>query len=499
LSISLRTFAVPTIAASVLITTAACSTQPTARGAAGQPGPAAGPSTSAALVAAAQPAAATLPVVAAPKGTASRAVLGSVSSHGKVASATAQLQVKSYDAKTGTVVLSAADVAPPAKRSSPSASPRPAAPSNKSAATSAPAVQTGQLIASPPTATAPHGFLAAVTAVHPEADGTVAVSTKPADLSQLLGQSQAQGTAPVPAPSISVQPLIGNLQTTFTTSPGAAAGSAADTLGLTVNGSVPIPGTSGSAAFSGSVDLNPSVSFSYDGAGFLKAPQQAHIGFNLGAQAQWKVSASLAANTSLRIPLANLSASPVLTVAGFPIVINLGLSVYLVVGADGQTSLSVSQTFNGAWSVGADYTTAGGWTSHTDPGTTKVSPIQLTASGDASVTAGVEADASVGLYNAVGIEGTVEPYLRSQLDGTVKLDTAGDPPTVSGGWALFGGINIGGDLYAQLAILGAPPIAAKIPLIGYSHEWPLYTLGAPVGSPTPSASASPSATGKSAP
>jgi hypothetical protein len=421
-NVSLRTFAVPTILVSILITAAA-------------------PHASAA----------TLRTAAPSNDAPHTAVLGSVAGHGRAAAASSRLHVKSYNARTGSVVLNTAHTAVP---------------------------KTGQLIASPPTAGAPHGFLASVTAVHPAANGTVAVDTKPADVSQLLGASDVQASAAVDGTSITVTPLIGTLQTTYTDWTGGAAGSATDSLGLSVDASVPIPGTSAAASLSGSLVVAPTVDFSYDGAGIFTPPQQAHIGLDLGAQAHWKVGAALAAGTSMRVPLATLSANPVVTVAGFPVVINLSLELDLVVDASGQISISSEQTFDGDWSVGADYTASGGWTSDAPPATITVTPVSVTASGDATLTTGLAADARVGLYDTVGIEGTIEPYLRNVIDGSVTLDSAGDPPSGRGSWQLYGGIVLGGDLYAQLSILGTPILSGTLPFPGYSQEWLLYQYGA---------------------
>jgi hypothetical protein len=442
--------------------------------------------------------------------------------HPATTSAARNVQLAAYDPATGTVVLkagakgvtggsgSSSTASPTAKSSGAAAGPSTTKPSTTkpsaggsstgtpsasagtpsagtpSAGASEPAsadpaetVRPGQLIASPPTAAAPKGALLAVTSVQqPAKDGSVTAATRPATLTELLGPAVADGKVAVDPHAITVKPLVKDLKLTFGKDGGTSRADASGTLQLDLNAPVAFPG--GSVSASGSVQLRPAVHFAYHGAD-QGSPSKASVGFDLGAHAEWHVSGELAKSIGanpLRVPIAELHSNPVLNVGGLPVVVNLGLTCFLEVNADGKVSMDTEQQYDGAWAVQAQYTGGHGWSPVTDTGDTKVSPLKAKLSGNASVRAGLGAEVEVGLYNAVGVNATVEPYVRAQGDGSVTLDTSkGSKPQVQGSLALYGGVDLTGALSAHLSIFGTPVFSKQFPLPGYHKEWLLKSFG----------------------
>ncbi|MDH6126758.1 hypothetical protein [Kitasatospora sp. GP82] len=471
---SIRTLALPALAASTLLALCAC--DPTT--------PAAPPAdpTAAAAQAAPAPTATGLPDTPAPTGipkvtlvtptaggptadpTASgtpKAVLASPSPSGQpVVAGTPDLKLASYDQQTGKAVLTAADAVE-------------GTPSPTATATATAAVRTGQLIDSPPSAAAPRGALLAITDVQPAADGKVAVSTRPATISELLGRTWADIRTALDPHNIKVTPQLKDLKASYVPNPDGAKGSASAALKLDANTTVPLPGGA-SAKLSGSLELDPTVDFTYQGG--LLSLQQAKVGFDLGAHANWHVTAGLTASTGpVKIPIAKLTATPVVMVGPVPVVITLDLTVYAEVSADGTITVDTEQNLAGNWGIHANYTKAGGWTSATDPGATTVSPVKATFSGNANVRTGLVADGSVALYDTLGVKATVEPYLRAAVEGTVSVDTSGAKPTVDGKAGLYGGLDVNGAVMARIAILGTPLLEKDLPFPIYKHEWPIVT------------------------
>ncbi|MFE2721772.1 hypothetical protein [Kitasatospora sp. NPDC059327] len=435
-----------------------------------------------------RPATPSLPVAAAQPGV-QQAAIGAPGKDGAaVAPEAKNLQVSAYDPAAGTAVLSAVQAGPAA-----------AAPSTAVAATPttaptgpAEAVKPGQLLASPPTSAAPQGALLAVTAVKSAGGGSVTVATRPANLSELLGSSEADGQVPVDPSAIKVTPLVKDVKATVSRENGTTKADASGTLEVDVNAPIPLP-EGLSAAASASLRLHPALRFAYHGAG-VGSPRTASIGFDLGAHARWKVTGDLARGTGaapVRLPFAKLQASPVITVAGLPVVVNLGLTCYLEIGADGQVHLEAEQEVTGTWAVHADYTGGRGWTSSTDAADTKVSPVHVRLTGKAAARAALGAEVSVGLYDTVGVEATVAPYLRAQVDGSLTVDVPGGTPQLQGSWALLGGVDLGGALTAHLKVFGTPIIEGKLPLPPFHREWPLLSGGLPSAAASAAAPASP--------
>jgi hypothetical protein len=337
-------------------------------------------------------------------------------------------------------------------------------------------VRAGRLIASPPSPAAPRGALVAVTGVGPNSGGRTEVTTRPAAVAELLGTTATSLHAAVDPHTISVQPLVKDLTTSFTGHPGGGAGSASARLTLDAHTTVPLPGRA-RAALAASIELDPAVDFSYDGTRLrLGGPERARVGFTLGAHATWRIDAALGADTApLRVPIARLSASPVLRVAGFPVVVNLDLTCYLTVSADGTVTVDTEQALDGRWAVHADYLRGRGWTSAADPGSTETGPVRGELAGHAAVRTALTSEAGVGLYGAAGVRATVEPYLTTRVDGRVTLNGAGRPPVVAGSWSARAGLDVTGTVFARISVLGTPVFAADLPLPGLHRAWAVPT------------------------
>ncbi|MFJ4095426.1 hypothetical protein ACIPYS_27885 [Kitasatospora sp. NPDC089913] len=447
------------------------------------------PSAPAAAAVASPTGPAPLPVTAAQPGAQTVAV-GTPSTDGSAAApaAATDLRLTAYDPAAGTAVLSpsaasAASAAPaassaPASAAASAPAPGPATSSTVPALTQA--VQPGRLLASPPSDAAPQGALLAVTAVHPGAGNTLSLATRPATLPELLGAAEADGTVPVDPRAIKVTPLVKDVTATVGRENGTTKAEASGTLEVNARAPIPLPGGA-TAEAGGELVLHPTVRFAYHGAG-VGTPRTASIGFDLGARAHWKVTGDFARATAapVRVPFAKLQASPVLTVAGLPVVVNLALTCYLEVGADGQVHVEAEQEATGTWAVRADWTGGGrGWTSSADAPDTKVSPVHVRLDGKASVRATLGTEVSVGLYDAVGVEATVAPYLQAKADGSLAVDVPGGAPRIQGSWGLVGGIDLNGALLAHLKIFGTPLIEGRLPLPPFHREWPLLTGALP--------------------
>ncbi|MFI8454536.1 hypothetical protein [Kitasatospora sp. NPDC085464] len=370
------------------------------------------------------------------------------------------LKLDSYDKGTGKAVLAVADTG----RNAPS-------PSATSAATAA--VRVGQVIDSPPSAAAPQGALLAITEVKSVGAGKVAVSTRPATISELLGDTWADVKSALDPRKIQVTPRVKDLKASYVPKADGGQGSASAALQLNASDSITLPGGA-KASLTGSIELDPSVEFSYQGSRGILRPEQARIGFDLGAHADWHLTASLTGSTGpVRMPIATLTAAPTVMVGPVPVVITLNVTVYAAISADGSVTVDTTQSIDGAWAVHSDYTRAGGWTSTTEPVSTKVTPVKATFSGRADVRAGLVAEGSVALYDTVGVKASVEPYLRASVDGSVTVDSSGAKPVVEGTAGLYGGLDVNGALMARIAVFGTPLLEKDLPFKIYHNEWPI--------------------------
>ncbi|MEU9044316.1 MULTISPECIES: hypothetical protein [unclassified Kitasatospora] len=398
-----------------------------------------------------------------------------------VVTGTPDLKLAAYDQKSGKAVLAVVD--------SGKGTPSPAA-----TAAVAAAVKPGQVIDSPPSAAAPNGALLAVTAVKPAAAGKVEVSTRPATISELLGQAWANVKTALDPHKIKVTPQLKDVKVSYVPRADGAAGSASAALKLDADDTIDLPGGA-KAQLTGSIELDPSVTFSYQGGGLLSL-DQAKVGFDLGAHANWRVTAGLSKSISqVKIPIATLTSPYTVMVGEVPVVITVNVTVYAEVSADGTVTVDVAQAADGDWAVHADYTKAGGWTGTSEPIKTTISPVKASLDGKANVRSGLVADGSVALYDSVGVKATVEPYLKAAVDGAVTIDSSAGKPVVQGKAALSGGVEIDGAVLGRIAVFGTPLFEKDLPFKIYQHEWPIvtgaYSNAGPAASPAAGEAAAP--------
>ncbi|MEV7543108.1 hypothetical protein [Streptomyces sp. NPDC089915] len=388
------------------------------------------------------------------------------------------LRVASYDKGTQRAVIAPAPKPQPPKggQNPPSdASPSPAKP-----------VAVGDVIASAPAPGAPDGLLAKVTEVVGKTDRGTEVKTAPTTLSAALGEARADGKVKVDPSSMVVEPLMKGVTFSWAKGEGARFGPEGaklplGNLRLDVNAAIDTakdaPASAG-ASVSGFVQLAPQVEFSYTGTRIGSAPSAAFLGMSGDWSSQWALKGRAAASTGApkRIPFAKLHSTPVIQVGPVPVVVNLDLTTYIQVEADGQVTLDVQQDVKGDFRVGGSYAAGKGWT----PVSTSAvhsTPVKATVAAAGRVKGALGAEASVGLYGAVGVGADFAPYLRGEADA--KASASGDGKTSGGGaWALYGGIDLNGQLHLQLSLFGTPVLERRIPLGSLHREWPLASGGA---------------------
>ncbi|GAA3069280.1 hypothetical protein GCM10020254_11300 [Streptomyces goshikiensis] len=233
-----------------------------------------------------------------------------------------------------------------------------------------------------------------------------------------------------------------------------------------------MPPVSAGASVSGFVQLAPTVEFSYDGSGGA-GPRTAFLGMSGDWASQWNLKGHAAASTGApkRIPFAKLHSAPVIQVGPVPVVVNLDLTVYVQVEADGRVTLDVRQEVKGDFRVGGSYATGKGW-NPVSTSNVQSTPVKAEVTAAGQVKGALGAEASVGLYGAVGVSADFAPYLRGEAD--VKASASSDgKASVSGAWAVYGGFDLSGQLHLQLSLFGTPILERRVPLGALHREWPL--------------------------
>ncbi|MFF3674902.1 hypothetical protein ACFYYS_13030 [Streptomyces sp. NPDC002120] len=415
-----------------------------------------------------------LDVAAAPQGSPTPAAVSRGDGKGKTEKSS--LKVASYDKESGRAVISTAPEGPartPSPGKSPGKSPEAAKP-----------VAAGDVIASAPAPGAPNGLLAKVTEVVGKTEGGTEVKTAATTLNSVLGDDKADGKVPVDPASVIVEPLMKGVTFSWAKSQGLKFGPEGaklplGNLRLDVNASVdtaPDAPASAGASVSGFVQLAPQVEFSYDGTpGGGAGPRGAYLGMSGDWSSQWKLQGRAAASTGApkRIPFAKLHSSPVIQVGPVPVVVNLDLTCYIQVEADGRVTLDVQQDVKGDFKVGGTYAFGKGWTP-VSQSNVKSTPVTATVTASGKVKGALGAEASVGLYGAVGVTADFAPYLRGEADAKATASSDGKT-SVTGAWALYGGFDLSGNLHLQLSLFGTPVFERRIPLGTLNREWALVS------------------------
>ncbi|MFJ3964090.1 hypothetical protein [Streptomyces sp. NPDC090036] len=439
---------------------------------------AAGPTSPATRTPAADGTSQQLDVAAAPQGSPTPAAVARADGNGRTEKSA--LKVASYDKASGRAVI-AKSAQEPGRSPSPGKSP------DKSPGKSPEAdkpVAVGDVIASAPAPGAPAGLLAKVTEVVGKTDKGTEVKTASTTLASVLGDDKADGKVPVDPAAVTVEPLMKGVTFSWAKGQGLTFGPEGaklplGNLRLDVNAAVDTaPGApaSAGASVSGFVQLAPQVEFAYDGSsGGAPGPRGAFLGMSGDWSSQWKLQGRAAASTGApkRIPFAKLHSSPVIQVGPVPVVVNLDLTCYIQVEADGSVTLEVQQDVKGDFKVGGSYAVGKGWTpvstSHVQS-----TPVRASVTAAGRVKGALGAEASVGLYGAVGVTADFAPYLRGEAD--LKAAASSDGKTsVEGAWALYGGFDLSGNLQLQLSLFGTPVFERRIPLGTLNREWALST------------------------
>ncbi|MEU8588754.1 hypothetical protein AB0C59_17405 [Streptomyces sp. NPDC048664] len=488
----------PAVTASALLLASGCSSGPGTSNTSG-PAPA---GTSEASVAPDE-SSDSLAVAAAPDGTPT-AVARSGESGGHAHRSA--LKVNSYDRHTRRAVISGTPAgrgtatpvppsAPPSATPSnePTAAPSSPTPSTPSTSPGTPdphrPVAVGDVIASAPAPGAPQGLLAKVTQVIGAKGNGTEVQTAPTTLDTLLGADKAKGAVPVDPASFDVQRLLPDVQVSWAKTGDLRSGPEGAKLPLgslrvDVKAAVPTPKgspVSADATVDGFVQVAPEVDFSYGGGGAGAAagrsgPASAYLGVSGDWTSRWSLKGRAAASTTpVRLPFAKLHADPVLKVGPIPVVVNLDLTCYFEVSADGKVTVSVEQDLKGAFKAGGTFGLGKGW-SPVNESTMTGTPVRASVTAEGHVKAALGAEASVGLYGAVGVTADLAPYLRGDAAGsaTAAVDAHGRPSSgFSGSWAVYGGVDLSGVLELHLSIFGTPVLRHTVPLGTLHREWKL--------------------------
>ncbi|CAM5231267.1 hypothetical protein [Streptomyces avidinii] len=419
-----------------------------------------------------------LDVAAAPQGTPTPAAVARADGKGRTEKSA--LKVASYDKASGRAVIAKA---PQGSGSSPAPGKSPSKAPGASPEADKP-VAVGDVIASAPAPGAPAGLLAKVTEVVGKTDKGTEVKTASTTLAAVLGDDKADGKVPVDPSAVTVEPLMKGVTFSWAKGQGLTFGPEGaklplGNLRLDVNAAVDTaPGApaSAGASVSGFVQLAPQVEFAYDGSpGGGAGPRGAFLGMSGDWSSQWKLQGRAAASTGApkRIPFAKLHSSPVIQVGPVPVVVNLDLTCYIQVEADGSVTLEVQQDVKGDFKIGGSYAAGKGWTP-VSASNVQSTPVRASVTAAGRVKGALGAEASVGLYGAVGVTADFAPYLRGEAD--LKATASSDGKTsVNGAWALYGGFDLSGNLQLQLSLFGTPLFERRIPLGTLNREWALST------------------------
>ncbi len=470
---------VPALAASALFLAAGCSSEPAASPApghsrdAGTSGPAAADAD--------RPAAA---VVAAPEPSATSTAVARAGAGGKARKTS--MKVRSYDSRTRRAVISTPDKGGSGGKVTSSPSPTGGSPERPHRAA------VGDVIASAPVPGAPDGLLAKVTRVIAESGDGTEVQTAPTTLDALLGDDDAKGSVPVDPASFDVDRLLPDVKVSWAKTGNVHAGpegakvplgSLRIDVGARLGTAAGAPAEA-SASVSGFVQVAPEVDFSYGGGAAGSGPGAAYLGVSGDWTSKWALKGRAAASADpVRVPFAKLHADPVLQVGPIPVVVNLDLTCYFQIAADGSVTVDVEQDLKGDFKAGGTFGTAEGWTPVDESHMTS-SPVRTSVTAAGRVKASLGAEATVGLYGTVGVTADLAPYVRAEAAGAFgsnsaaasggSADSAAKAGAGSGGsWSVHGGVDLTGTLRVQLGVFGTPILQRSIPLGTLHREWTL--------------------------
>ncbi|MFD4551340.1 hypothetical protein [Streptomyces sp. NPDC058466] len=474
----------PALAASALFLAAGCSADPAAHNPSAADRAQGAEASAAATTQAGQP----LAVAAAPEAAATSTAVARPGAAGGKARKTA-LKVKSYDSHTRRAVIS-----PTGKGTSggqgASGGNGTSSPSPSTGGTAEPhATAVGDVIASAPAPGAPEGLLAKVTKVIGEKGDGIEVQTAPTTLDTLLGDDDAKGSVPVDPASFDVARLLPDVKVSWAKTGDIHSGpegtkvplgSLRIDVGAKVGTAEGAP-ASATASVHGFVQVAPEVDFSYGGDSGASGPGAAHLGVSGDWTSRWAVKGRAAASAQpVRVPFAKLHADPVLQVGPIPVVVNLDLTCYFQISAEGNVTVDIEQDLKGDFKAGGTFGPAEGWTPVNESHMTST-PVRTSVTAAGAVKASLGAEATVGLYGTVGVTADLAPYLRGEAavsaDATSATSVGGAAAKTgvgaAGSWAVYGGVDLTGTLRVQLSIFGTPVLQHSFPLGTLHREWKL--------------------------
>jgi hypothetical protein len=384
------------------------------------------------------------------------------------------LKVTSYDSRTRRAVISRV------RKGTSSPSPTSSGPTRSDG------TAVGDVIASAPAPGAPDGLLAEVTKVIGETGDGTEVQTAPTTLDTLLGDDEAKGSVAVDPASFDVERLLPDVKVSWAKTGDVHSGPEGTKVPLgslrvdvaaRVDTAVGAP-ASAAASVSGFVQVAPEVDFSYGGDSAGSGPGSAHLGVSGDWTSRWAVKGRAAASAQpVRLPFAKLHADPVLQVGPIPVVVNLDLTCYFQIGADGSVTVDIEQDLKGDFKAGGTFEPAKGWTPVNESHMTST-PVRTSVTTAGSVKASLGAEATVGLYGTVGVTADLAPYLRGEATGSVDASSGNGATAKTGvgtaaSWGVYGGVDLTGTLRIQLSIFGTPVFQHAIPLGVLHREWKL--------------------------
>ena len=333
-------------------------------------------------------------------------------------------------------------------------------------------VREGDVIASPPTKSAPAGALVKVKDVASRDGGKTELRTSRANLTEVFGGAKADGKVPVSPSAWKVDPLVKGLDVER----GAAkAGRDAKGSDLHLDFDTELPDGDESdqeplPQVDGYLDISPKVDFSYDGHGSSDpADATASIGVGADYKAGWTVNGTVEPDFARRVPVAEVSAHPVIMVGPVPVVVTVKLTLVLKVQADGRIRMDVQKDVNGTVKVGTRYAKESGWEADNQADGTTLPGGRADISGEGQLRTALGPELDVSLYDTVGVTAFLGPYLRATAQVPRQTPGAADG---RGTWQLHGGLTLASSLYAQLpfVVIGNRP-SKRIDFPPITREW----------------------------
>ncbi|MCC3766144.1 hypothetical protein [Streptomyces sp. UNOC14_S4] len=390
------------------------------------------------------------------------------------------VKVDSIDEKSGRAVISQnVTPNPPGPSGTPGSSATPTTP------TAPKPVAVGDIIASKPAPGAPKGILAKVTKVEKKTSKGTEVRTAPADLSTVLGDAKVKSKLPVDPSGFKADSLVPGVKFSWAQRGNVHAGPEGlklpfGSLRVDVDTTIDTekdakkdgPDSPTKASLKGFVQLAPQIDFTYYGRGSGDGPSGAGLRLSGDWSSGFHFKGRTAPTTGkpVRVPFVVLHANPTFYIGELPVTVNIDLTCYVLIDADGKASLDVQQDpVKGDFALGSAFGLREGWQPEAKANFT---PATLKASASAAVNAKVRfgTEANLGLYGSVGVKGDVAaPYVRTEVKGGASGSTEGKA-AADADWKLFAGVDLEGWVMPYLKIGGVQAFAMRLPMPKVQRE-----------------------------